>query len=73
MSDDLKKQFGRRLHVLRRSRDITQEHLAENIGRSVNFISLIENGQAAPSLKTIESIAKALRVEVAELFQFDSQ
>lgn len=69
---ELKRNFGKRLRNLRRSRDITQEQLAELVGRSVNFISLIENGVNAPSFATIEKLAKALNVEVADLFRFDS-
>jgi transcriptional regulator with XRE-family HTH domain len=69
---ELKRSFGKRLRYLRRSRDITQEQLAELTGRSVNFISLVENGDTSPSFATLERLAKALHVEVAELFKFDS-
>ncbi len=69
---DLKRNFGKQLRYLRRSHDITQEQLAELVGRSVNFISLIENGHTAPSFATIEKLANALNVEVADLFRFDS-
>lgn len=68
---ELKRDFGKRLRYLRRSRDITQEQLAELVGRSVNFISLVENGDTAPSFKTLERLAKALNVDVADLFRFD--
>jgi transcriptional regulator with XRE-family HTH domain len=70
---ELKRNFGRRLRYLRRSRDLTQEQLAELVGRSVNFISLVENGDTAPSFETIERLAKALNVDVVDLFRFDSK
>jgi DNA-binding XRE family transcriptional regulator len=69
---ELKRNFGKRLRYLRRNRDFTQEKLAELVGRSVNFISLLENGDTAPSFATIEKLATALNVEVADLFRFDS-
>jgi transcriptional regulator with XRE-family HTH domain len=70
---DLKKKFGKRLRYLRRERDITQAKLAEAIDRSDNFVSLLENGDSAPSFDTLEKIANALGVEVAELFRFDNK
>ena len=67
---ELQRKFGKRLRYLRRDRDITQEQLAELIDRSVSFISLLEKGESSPSLETIAKLAKALDVEVAELFKF---
>jgi len=68
---ELRKKFGKRLRYLRRDRDITQEHLAELTDLSVNFISLLETGQSSPSFETMVKIAKALEVDVGELFKFD--
>jgi transcriptional regulator with XRE-family HTH domain len=70
---ELKRSFGKRLRYLRRSQDMTQEQLAESIERSVNFISLLENGDTAPSFETIARIAKSLKVDVADLFKFDQK
>ncbi len=70
---DLKKKFGKRLRYLRRDRDVTQERLAELIGRSVNFVSMMEKGEAAPSFETLERLAEVLNVEVMEFFRFDSK
>lgn len=67
---DLQKKFGGRLRHLRRSRDQTQEQLAERIGRSVNFISLLEKGNTSPSFDTLEKLAQALDIEVMEFFKF---
>lgn len=69
---ELKRNFGKRLRYLRRSRDMTQEQLAELVGRSVNFISLVENGDTAPSFETIERLTKALNIDVVDLFRFGS-
>ncbi len=70
---ELRLKFGKRLRYLRRERDITQATLAESIGRSVNFVSLLENGDSSPSFNTLEEIANALNVEIVELFKFDNK
>ena len=67
---ELRKKFGKRLRYLRRDRDITQEKLSELTDISVHFISRLETGQSSPSLETIVKLARALDVEVAELFKF---
>ncbi len=41
---------------------MTQEELAEAVGVSTDFISLIERGQRAPSFENLERLAGALRV-----------
>ena len=65
---ELRQNFGKRLRYLRRIRDLTQEQLAEGIGRSVNFVSLLEQGRTAPSFETLQELA--LEIEVKELFDF---
>jgi transcriptional regulator with XRE-family HTH domain len=52
---------------------MTQERFAEMLEISVDFLSLIERGQNAPSFETLEKIAKRLKVPVAHLFIFDGK
>jgi len=66
----LQKKLGQRIAVLRRSRKLTQERLAEGVGCSVEFISLVERGVNAPSVASLETFARILKVEVRELFTF---
>jgi transcriptional regulator with XRE-family HTH domain len=66
----LQKKLGRRISELRRSRKLTQEDLAEAVGRSVEFISLVERGVNSPSVASLADYARALKVEVKELFSF---
>ena len=66
----LRVQFGRHLRRLRLARDMTQEQLAEAASVSVDFLSLVERGINAPSFETLERLARALKVRVAELFKF---
>lgn len=67
----LRVKFGRRLRQLRRYRDLTQEQFAEAADISVDFVSNIERGISAPSFETLERLAEALGVAVADLFIFD--
>lgn len=66
----LQRKLGQRIAFLRKVRKLTQEKLAERVGCSVEFISLVERGINAPSVTRLEKFAKALNVEVKELFDF---
>ncbi len=50
--------------------DMTQEQFAESASVSVDFLSLAERGINSPSFETLERFARALKVRVAELFNF---
>lgn len=63
--------LGRRIANLRRAKSLTQEQLAEAVGCSVEFISLVERGVNAPSVAGLETFAKVLNVEVKDLFTFE--
>jgi transcriptional regulator with XRE-family HTH domain len=63
----LLKRFGARIVLLRREREWTQEQLAEHSGISVPHLSHLENGKREPCLLTMEKLAKAFRVDLAEL------
>lgn len=71
--DDLKKQFSVRLRLLRIQQQMTQEQLAAAANISVDFLSLIERGKNSPSFANLEKLAKALKVSVQELFNFDEE
>jgi transcriptional regulator with XRE-family HTH domain len=67
----LQKKLGQRIATLRKKQGLTQEDLAEVIGCSVEFISLVERGVNAPSVAGLQGFADALEVEVRDLFTFD--
>ena len=69
--DELRKQFGTRLRVLRSQKQMTQEELAAAAQISVDFLSLIERGRTSPSFASLEKLAQAIKVPVYELFNFD--
>lgn len=64
----LLKIFGERLASLRKSKSLTQAGLAEGTDLSVVTIAYIETGKRWTRLSTLHKIAKALKVEVADLF-----
>ena len=69
-ADKLKKQFGRRVRVLCKLRDITQEQLAGAVNCSTEYISRIERGLVSPSFGMIAKLAKALDAEPKDFFDF---
>jgi len=70
----LRKLFGKKLRSLRKNkgRGLSQEELAEKAGIHPTYIGVIERGEQAPTLDTVEKIAKALNVEIKELFLFSA-
>jgi transcriptional regulator with XRE-family HTH domain len=66
----LQKQLGQRIAALRRANRLTQVQLAKETGYSVEFISLVERGVNGPSIAGLERFARALEVEVVDLFTF---
>ena len=66
----LQKKLGQRIADLRRQRKLTQEQLAEAMGCSTEFISLVERGINAPSVAGLEKFARILKTEVRDLFAF---
>ena len=66
----IEKLLGKRIADLRKAKGLTQEELATKSGYSVEFISLVERGVNAPAVAGLERIAKVLKVEIKELFDF---
>ncbi len=66
----LKYRLGQKIQSLRKTRRLTQEKFAEMIGIDPKNVSRIENGNNYPSADTLTAIAKALNVDIYELFVF---
>lgn len=66
----LRERFGKRVRLLRSQAGLSQEALAAKADISVDFLSLVERGINAPSFETLENLARALDVEVVDLFDF---
>lgn len=61
-------QIGTNIKVLRTARQIKQKELAEKLGITVPYLSMIENNSKRPSLTLLEKLAKALNAPLALLF-----
>lgn len=66
----LAQRFGERLAYLRRIRNLTQAELAAMVGVTTQHLGLVERGRSGPSLKLIQSLARALDSAPASLFLF---
>jgi len=61
--------LGPSVRQLREGRQLSLRALAELTGFSASFLSQVENGQASPSIASMERIAAALGVTLGEFFQ----
>lgn len=64
----LTQRFGRLLAAHRRQSGMRQSQLAEAADLSLHMVAKLETGAAAPSFASMERLARALRVDVAQLF-----
>lgn len=64
--------LGNNLRVLRKSKNITQEELAEYIGVSPQTVSKWENNNNAPDLSMLPVLADFYKISIDELLQYDS-
>jgi len=61
------KTLGEKIRALRLRRHLTQQQLAEALGLSVAYVSLIERGGRNPPFTTVVAIAFALKTSPREL------
>lgn len=64
------KEIGLKIAYYRKKKGYTQTQLAEMVGISSNYLSLIERGNKwqSYSMETLFKIAEALEITVSELF-----
>ena len=67
---DIKKALGKKIKKIRKSKNLTQERLAELIGLEVPSLSNIETGKFAPSVDTLQKLSDVLDVEPWEFYYF---
>ena len=60
--------IGKRLRELREAKGLTQRGVEGRSGLNVGHISKIENGRHAPSFTVLERWAKALDVDLHDIF-----
>ena len=68
MTNDLNKVIGRNLLEIRKKLKLSQSQLAEKAKISTEFVSRVERGANAPSLKTLKQIADVLNVKMGAFF-----
>ena len=66
---DILKVLGKNIKYHRIELGLTQEELAHKSGVYRSHLAGIETGNLNPSVKTVEKLAKALNVTVADLFR----
>ena len=70
---DMRRLVGRNVLRIRKSKEMTQEQLAEISGFSQQYISGLEKGQRNPTVVTIYELSVALDVDYLELLKSDAQ
>lgn len=63
--------FGKKVRELRITNELSQEALAEKSGLHRNYVGMVERGERNPSLINIDKLAKALNVNLFEIFLTD--
>jgi transcriptional regulator with XRE-family HTH domain len=61
---------GKQIQKLRESKGLSQQDLAAKCNFEKSNMSRLETGRVNPTLSTLEKVAKALDVSIAELFRF---
>jgi len=64
-------QLGPRIRSLRHARRVTLRELAERAGVTESFLSQVEREVTSPSIASVQRIARALDLGIAELFADD--
>ena len=71
MSDEIKKEFGKKVKYYRELRGLTQEALAEKLDVNVNSMSYIERGINFIKSDTLDKLCRVLDVTPKQLFDFN--
>lgn len=64
--------FGLRIQAIRKSRNISQEKLAELSGLHRTYIGMIERAERNITLVNIDKLAKALQICIKDLLDYEN-
>ena len=64
------KQLGKNIKNARQANKLSQEKLAELIGKTRNYVGMVERAELNISAKAIFDFAQALNVEPKSFFEF---
>ena len=65
--------IGRQIRDLRKAKGITLSNMADQIGRSVGYVSQVERGVSALPIPVLQSISDLLGVRISWFFHADHQ
>ena len=65
----IQSRVSRNIQRIRREKDLSQEEVAHRADIHQTYLSGVETGKRNPSILVVERIAKALGVDVSEIFQ----
>ncbi len=65
---DLKKAIGKRIQIIRKSKKLTQEKLAEMVNIEPTSLSYLETGKYSPSVETLQKLSEVLKVQPWEFY-----
>lgn len=66
----LQQKLGKKIKTLRNEAGLSQERLGELTDLDRTYISDIERGKRNPSLKSLEKLAKALKISISDITNF---
>jgi transcriptional regulator with XRE-family HTH domain len=70
MVKDINKKIGKRIAEFRKQSSLSQSELAEKTKLSTEYISRLERGVNAPSVKTLDILADVLDLSVRDFVTF---
>lgn len=70
LGNSLQIKVGKRIQEIRIEKNISQQDLAARCNFEKSNMSRLEAGRANATLSTLETVAKALDVNIIELFNF---
>lgn len=65
----IQSRVSRNIQRIRRDKDLSQEEVAHRADIHQTYLSGVETGKRNPSILVVERIAKALGVDVSEIFK----
>lgn len=71
MSKIHSKKLGKNIRKIRKQRELSQEKLAELMGKSRNYIGMVERAELNIPVSVIFDFAKFLNVKAKDFFEFD--
>lgn len=66
---DVLQVIGKNIKRIRLLRGLSQETLASDLQKSINFVSLVERGESGLSVSTIVDICRVLKVDANCIFE----